>query len=140
MATNYKLGFLSTAITTAFLAMCSAEETTGSKAEADKPQDNTAPTIEMKVHSIFSPTYHPSLGVKTDDYERSVVSAVNDYTYVLSSDGSIKPPQNRTLETAGNSSYLEEVILYENFMKTANQLLLVNQPWKRRCIPVISSR
>ncbi|MBI4979946.1 hypothetical protein HZC30_00135 [Candidatus Woesearchaeota archaeon] len=110
MATNYKLGFLTAAV----LAACNAEETTESKTEAAQLKDNTPPTIEMKVYLISGPTYHPTLSAMIND--NPAKESPDDYKYVLSSDGSIKLPQNKTPADSPveRSSDLEEVIFYEN--------------------------
>ncbi len=110
MATNYKLGLLTAAVLTA----CNAEDILGNRASSS---DKTPPAVELKVHLIDGPTYHPTLSVKVDDLKNLPEEEFSSNSdYVLSSDGSIKPPERKGAVTISfiPSSNLHQTTLLEN--------------------------
>lgn len=117
MTTNYKLGLLAAAVLTA----CNAENAYNSKTnDSEKLPDKTPPAVNLEVYLTFDrPTHHPTLNVKVDDYDEITYNFVisnDDSGYVLSKDGTVIPKNksSNVAKMAGNSSYLKEVILYEN--------------------------
>ncbi len=116
MTTNHTLGLLTAAV----LAACNAEDAYNNKTnDSEKLPDKTPPAVNLKVHLINGPTYHPTLSVKIDDHDKLIdkyFADESDSEYVLSKDGTASPKSESTNipKIVGNSSYLKEVILYED--------------------------